>query len=31
MMQQLEELMDSASSEREREALRRCMEQIEKA
>lgn len=31
MMQRLEELMDSASSEREREALRRCMEQIEKA
>ena len=31
MMEQLEELMGSASSERERDALRRCMEQIEKA
>lgn len=31
MMEQLEDLMGSASTEREREALRRCMEQIEKA
>ena len=31
MIEQLEELMGNASSEREREALRRCMEQIEKA
>lgn len=31
MMRKLDEMMKNASTERERDALRRCMEQIEKA
>lgn len=31
MMAQMEELMDKAGSEREREAIRRCMNQLENA
>ena len=31
MMMQLEDMMESAGSEREREAIRRAMEQLEKA
>lgn len=31
MMEQLQELMHSAGSEKERSAIRRCMEQLEKA
>ena len=31
MMEHLDEMMQEASSEKEREAIRRCMEQIEKA
>jgi hypothetical protein len=30
MMMQLSEMMDSTSTEREREAIRRCMEQLER-
>ena len=30
MMEQLEAMMDSASNDREREAIQRCMEQLEK-
>ena len=29
-MMQLSEMMDSTSTEREREAIRRCMEQLER-
>lgn len=30
MMEQLEDMMDDASTDKEREAIRRCIEQIEK-